>query len=262
MTPLVRRALFAALGAFCLAGGAPFAAADEKPALEVNTKTIEASLGIEASLKAFPGLYDNLLAEGRRAVAKWRTQADSDRKDTPDIFREGRRYAYERKYTQRSAIAGYVTVLRSDYMNSLGAHPNRETDTILWDVNAKKRVSIRPFFKETADNGPTMTAIAAAIRAALVVEKKKRDTYEKDDSGIASVQPSLLKIGAIALAPSNEANKSSGLVAYFSPYAVGAYAEGDYTVFVPWLAFKQYLLPEGAGLFGGERPADDAKNDE
>lgn len=262
MSLLIRRALFAALGALYLTGNANYAVADDKPAFEVKTKAIEASVSIEESLKTFPGLYDNLLAEGRRELAKMRVLADKDRKDMPEIFREGRRYSFERGYTQRSAIGHYVSVLRGDYNNSLGAHPNRDYDTILWDVDAQKRISIRPFFRETADNGPTMQTLAAAIRAALVVEKKKRDTYEENDSGIASVKPSLLKIGAVALAPSTLANKSSGMVVYFSPYAVGSYAEGDYTVFVPWAAFKDYLSDDGVALFRGERPAEDAKKDE
>lgn len=256
----MRWTIIAAACVLALAGSAY--AQDAKPAATVNTKSIEASVTIDDALKAYPGLYDNLLAEGRRELAKWRTQADKDRREMPDIFREGRRYSFERGYTERSIVGGYVSVLRADYVNSLGAHPNHSTDTILWDVDAKKRISIRPFFKEAADNGPTMQTIAKAIRAALVVEKKRRDTYEENDSGIGSVKPSLLKIGAIALAPSTEANKASGLIAYFSPYAVGAYAEGDYTVFVPWTALQDHLSAEGAALFGGERPKDDAKKDE
>lgn len=48
---------------------------------------------------------------------------------------------------------------------------------------------------------------------------------------------------------------------YFSPYDVGAYVEGDYTVFVPWTAFKDHLSPAGLALFGGERREGDEKND-
>ena len=71
----------------------------------------------------------------------------------------------------------------------------------------------------------------------------------------------LTAIGGIALAPSTEKGKSAGFSVYFSPYAVGSYVEGPYTVFVPWSAFKADLSPEGAALFGGERPKDDEKND-
>ncbi|MCK9909180.1 RsiV family protein [Microbacteriaceae bacterium K1510] len=245
-----------------LAAAAPDAE-KAKPAASIDTKTIEASIIIEDALKAYPGLYDNLLAEGRREMAKWRTQADKDRKEMPDIFRESRRYSFERTYSERSAITRYVSVERVDYMDGLGAHPNHNTDVILWDSEAKKRVSIRPFFKETADDGATMQTLAKAIRTALVAEKKARDIPDADkDPSIDNVKPKILSIGAIALAPSTEKNKSSGLITFFSPYAVGAYAEGGYVVFVPWTVFKDRLSPEGTALFGGERPADDAKKDE
>jgi hypothetical protein len=240
------------------------ATAEDKPAAAITTPTIEATVTIEKALKAYPGLYENLLAEGRREMARWRVQSEKDRKEMPDVFREGRRYAFERGYERRSAIGRYVSVVRSDYLNGLGAHPNHETNTILWDAKARKRVSIRPLFRETADNGPALQHLAKTIRATLAVEKKKRDVPVDDpdkDTWLASVKPSLLKIGAVALAPSTEAGKSSGLLFYFSPYAVGAYVEGGYTAFVPWTSFKDDLSAEGAGLFGGERPQGDDKND-
>ncbi len=256
----MRRAMIAAACVFALAGNAQ--AQDAKPAATVNTKSIEASVTIDDVLKAYPGLYDNLFAEGRREMAKWRADADKERKETPDLFKN-RRYSFERHYGERSAIGRYVSVERTDYMNSLGAHPNHRTNIILWDTAAKRRISIRPFFKETTDNGPTMETLADTIRAALVAEKKARDIPNADkDPGIDNVKPKILSIGAIALAPSTAKAKSSGLIAYFSPYDVGAYAEGGYAVFVPWTAFKDHLSAEGARLFGGDRPADDAKKDE
>jgi hypothetical protein len=236
--------------------------ADEKPALSVKTKIIEESVAIDSKLKAYPGLYDNLLAEGRRELRKWRAQAAKDGKEMPDIFDDGRHYTFERAYTLRSAIGRYVSVLRTDYLDGLGAHPNYLTDTILWDAPARKRISIRPFFKETAAGGPTLRALAKAVRAALIVEKKARGIEDPEkDFGLDHVKPKLLSIGAIALAPSTEAGKSAGLIAYFSPYAVGSYAEGDYTVFVPWTAFKDHLSRAGADLFGGARSKEDERAD-
>lgn len=238
------------------------ARADEKPALTITTKIIVSSVTIDSKLEAYPGLYDNLLAEGRRELQKWSAQAAKDGKETPDIFDDGRHYTFERAYTQRSSIGRYVSVRRADYLDGLGAHPNHLTDTILWDAQAKKRVSIRPFFKETADNGPTMKALAKAIRAALIVEKKARGIEDAErDTSLDGVKPKLLSVGAIALAPSSEPGKSAGLIAYFSPYAVGSYAEGDYTVFVPWTAFKDHLSHAGAALFGGARPKGDTDKD-
>lgn len=262
----MRTNIAARFGAVLIAtlGLTSFAAAEEKPALAIATKSIEASITIDAALKAHPGLYNNLLAEGRRELPKWRAEADKERKSAPDIFQDGRRFSHERTYSQRSAIGRYVSVLRSDYFNGLGAHPNSNGNTILWDTETRKRVSIRPLFTETADNGPTLKNLAKAIRAALAEVKRSRDIPVKDpetDESLAAVTPKLLGIGAVALAPSTETAKSAGLLFYFSPYAVGGYAEGAYTAFVPWTEFKSDLSPAGAALFGGERPTGDSKND-
>jgi hypothetical protein len=237
---------------------------EPKPVLTVKTRTIEATLAIEDTLKAYPGLYENLFAEGKRELDKWRKSADEDRKTSPEDFEDGRRYAFDRSYTRRSAIGRYVSIERFDYVNSGGVHPNSDINTILWDANAKKRISIRPFFKESAPGGPTLTRLAKEIRAALAVEKKARGADDVDpdaETGVGSVKADLTKMGAVALVPSTETGKSAGMVFNFSPYAVGSYAEGPYTAYVPWTAFKDDLSGEGAALFGGERPKDDEAKD-
>lgn len=256
-------ALRAAAAAVLIWAGlpAPVLAADEKPAVAIKTRSIEASVTVAPETKAYPGLYDNLLAEGRREMAKRRAEADAELKDAPADFTDNRRHSFERKYTQRSVAGRFVSVLRSDYFYTLGAHPGREYNTILWDTDAAKRIGIRPLFKETADNGPALDTIAKAIRDALVAEKKKRGAYEPNDTGIASVKPKLLELAPLLLAPSTEPEKSSGLIVYFSPYMVGSYAEGDYTVFVPWTVFRTHLSPEGTAVFGGARPKDDETRD-
>jgi len=232
----------------------------------LHTKLLDASVTIDASFKRFPGLYGTLLAEGKRQAAKWQAGAEKDKKDYPEIFRDNRRQEYERDYGESSVVAGrYVSVVRIDYIDAGGAHPNHQTNTILWDARAKKRISIRPFFKETADDGPALRALAKAIRAALAVEKRARDIQVVDpdtDHDLSAVKPKLLAIGALALASSTAEGKSSGLIAHFSPYAVGPYVEGSYTVFVPWTAFKAYLSPEGRAIFGGKQPKGDKKRDE
>jgi hypothetical protein len=143
-------------------------------------------------------------------------------------------------------------------MNSGGAHPNSDVDTILWDATLKKRISIRPFFTETADNGPTMKAMLKGVIASLNFEKKKRGTGDTATAEwYKGLEPRLLKIGAVTLAPSTVTGKSSGLSFHYPPYAVGPYAEGEYVAFVPWEILKPYLTPEGMKIFGGARPEGD-----
>jgi hypothetical protein len=246
--------------------------AETKPQIEIKTKAAEIGVTVDPALRKFPGLYEDNLAEGKRWAERNRAEAAKGAREEPQFFREGRRWTFERSYQLRSVVGRYISVLRDDGTYTGGAHPNSYLDTILWDSDARRRINIRPFFRETADNGPTMTALAQLARIAVAAEKVERDAINVDipkeklspeqlaklDQFITDgIKPSLLKIGPISLAPSTETGKSSGLTFHYSPYAVGAYAEGPYTAFVPWTAFQSYLSPQGTAIFSGQRPKDD-----
>jgi hypothetical protein len=236
----------------------PALAAEPKPDFAIKTKSIEASVSLDVKIKADPALAADCLAEGKAWAEKSRGDADKERKQDPQMFRNGA-WSMERKYEVRSVVDGhYVSLVRSDYTNTGGAHPNSDVNTILWDSAINKRISIRPFFTETADSGPTMKAMVNAVLASLTAEKKKRDAGDTATAEwFKGVEPKLLKIGAVTLAPSTEAGKSSGLTFHYPPYAVAPYAEGEYVAFVPWQSLKPYLSLEGARIFGGARPKGD-----
>ena len=257
------------------------APANDKPDIDIITRSAAIAVTVDTKLKAYPGLAENLLAEGRRFVARAQAEAGEEYKTNKEWFTdEGRRrrWTYERVYQFRSLVGGrYVSIVRDDGTYTGGAHPNTKIDTILWDRNEKKRISIRPFFIEMADDGPTMTALAKLIRAEVVVAKHERwkdnepasrtnepplsvsGKAEADEQLKKRIVPQLAKMGPVTLAPSTAAGKSSGLTIHYSPYDVDAYAAGPYTMFVPFAAFKQYLSPEGIAIFGGERPKKDAE---
>ena len=234
-------------------------AAEPKPDFNLKTKLIEASVSLDAKIKADAALTADCLTEGKAWVAGYSVDADKERKQFPQMFRNGA-WSVDRKYETRSVVDGhYVSIVRSDYADTGGAHPNSDVNTILWDSAANKRISIRPFFIETADGGPTMKAMVKAVLASLTAEKKKRDAGETaNNDWFKGVEPKLLKIGAVTLAPSTEDGRSSGLTFHYPPYAVGPYAEGGYVAFVPWDTLKPYLTAEGARIFGGARPKSDA----
>ena len=236
----------------------PAFAVDPKPDAAIKNKNIDASVLLDDKIKADPALAADCLAEGRKWMDKNAAEAAASRKQDPQMFRNGA-WTFERKYDVRSVVDGrYVSIVRSDYMDTGGAHPNSDVNTILWDSAASKRISIRPFFTETTDGGATMKAMVKAVLASLTAEKKKRDAGETaDNEWFKGVEPKLLKIGAVTLAPSTVSGKSSGLTFHYPPYAVGPYAEGEYVAFVPWETLKPYLTPEGAKIFGGARPKGD-----
>jgi hypothetical protein len=252
--------------ATALACGSRANAGEPKPVISISTKAIELTVSIDDALKKYPGLYTNLLAEGRHGSGTWRTQAQTERAGDRFSVREGRTWSYTLNYRLRSEIAQrYVSVIREEGSYEGGAHPTSSINTILWDNYSRKRTSMRPFFTEVTDNGPTMTVLATSIQAALALEKKTRgadvaEDWEKD-TWLAAVKPQILNLGAVTLAPSTEEGKSSGLTFHFAPYGVGAYAEGPYTAFVPWTYFKALLSPAGNAIFAGERPPKDAEED-
>jgi len=226
----------------------------------LKTKIVDITVSLDATIRANAALAADSLSEGKAWAAKRRGYARSATRDMPAAISAAKPWTFERKYQVRSVVAGhYVSVVRSDYMDTNGAHPNSDVDTILWDDTQKKRISIRPFFSETDDGGVTMRAMLEAVIAALKAEKKSRGV--DDYSGVdwyKELKPSLTKVGAVALTPSTETGKSAGLTFHYPPYAVGPYAEGGYAVFVPWETLKPYLSAEGQAIFGGNRPKGDA----
>ncbi len=249
--------------------------ADTPPQISIEKKYLEVSVVVDNALKPFAGLFANCLAEGKIWADKAGADATVQWRADPKSFRD-QQWSYDRVYNLRSTVGRYVSIVRSDGTFEGGAHPNQEIDTILWDAEARKRISIRPFFTETADNGSTMAALARlaalAIAAAKIAngingygdddtpaskltpeQELRQDSFIKD-----GIKPKLLELGPVTLAPSTESGKSAGLTFHYSPYAVGPYVEGPYTVFVAWTDFRQYLSPAGTAIFGGTRPKDDA----
>lgn len=248
--------------------------ADTPPQISIEKKYVEISVVVDNALKPFAGLFANCLAEGKTWADKANVDAAAEWHDNPKSFR-GLQWSYGRVYDLRSVVGRYVSIVRSDGTFEGGAHPNQEIDTILWDAAAQKRISIRPFFTETADNGPTMTALARLAKLAVATKKVANgiNGYGDDDAPASKmtpeqelrqdnfindgIKPVLLEVGPVTLAPSTESGKSAGLTFHYSPYGVGPYVEGPYTVFVAWTDFRQYLSPEGAAIFGGTRPNSD-----
>jgi hypothetical protein len=255
---LVRHAAMAIGLVATILVSSPSFAADPKPDAVIKNKNIEARILLDDKIKADAALAADCLADGKKWLDKNAAEAAASRKSDPQFFRDGG-WDFERKYTIRSVVGDrYVSIVRADYMDTHGAHPNSDVNTILWDKTDGKRISIRPFFTETADNGPTMKAMVKGVIASLKIEKKKRDASETStNEWFKGLEPSLLKIGAVTLAPSTEGGKSSGLTFHYPPYAVGPYAEGEYVAFVPWETLKPYLTPEGVRIFGGARPKGD-----
>lgn len=245
-----------ALSCAALATATPAA----KPDITYKSKAATVTVLIDTRLKQDPRLLADSFTEGKRWAEEQRAEAESLRKEDPDRFRQ-RGHTYERSYQFRSETAGrYVSIVRVDGSETGGSNPNAELDTIIWDSEAGERISIRPFFTETADDGATMKFMKDGVIASLTAAKKAR-RVQLDMERFRNIGASLATIGAATLAPSTEPGKSSGLTFHYPQYAVGSYAEGQYVAFLPWTSLKPYLTAEGARIFGGSRPKADEKID-
>ena len=138
--------------------------------------------GAGRAAASHPGLAENCLAEGRRWAETGTCRGRQGTEGEPGVLHRGPALDVRAHATSSPPWCGrYVSVIRDDGTYEGGAHPNSRIDTILWDRDQKKRISIRPFFRETADNGPTMTAIARLARIAVAAEKLERGAINVDE---------------------------------------------------------------------------------
>lgn len=252
--------IFALVAFTCVLVGGPASAADRKPDILLKAKYTEVKVLFDAAIKADASLLKNVIAEGKTWADKNFADLSKDRKElgnVPDEYAT-RPWHAERSYSKLSLVLNrYVSVLRFDYADIGGAHPNYDNNTILWDRRPGKRISIRPFFNEMADDGPTMKAIQqSAIAGVRAAKKAKGIDITDGDDGTSNIGTSLVKFGPIALHPSSVRGKSSGLMVHYPHYWVGPWAEGAFEAFIPWETLKPHLSAEGMAVFGGTRPPD------
>ncbi|HLL29098.1 MAG TPA: DUF3298 domain-containing protein [Xanthobacteraceae bacterium] len=246
--------LLACAAALCL-GSTLARAEDEKPAVSIKTKYVEIEVTIEKALRAYPEFYSKLLADGKKYAADNQKEALDAWMADPASFR-GMAWTFDRGYRLRAAAGPYVSVLIDDGEFTGGAHPVSHLSTRLWNREANRDADMETLFREIGENGPTATALAKLVRDAIIEEKKKRDVPidEETDRWLEPIKADFSSLGAPSLAPSTAAGHSSGLTFHFSPYAIGPYAEGSYTIFVPFAPFASYLTDDAKKIFAGDRP--------
>ena len=136
------------------------------------------------------------------------------------------------------------------YTYSGGAHGNHYTDTYNYHPTSNKILTLASLFQDDAYLEP----IADSIRASLIKEKTERweisqqaeDYNAEQDWFLAETEftPDILESWVVS-----EREGERGLLFFFAPYAVGAYAEGGYEAFVPVSVFRDDLRREFVGVF-------------
>ena len=213
------------------------------------------NLSVEGEYTTVSMFLDDRILESRQLVddckqetRDWAKALEADEKAKlnaapGEVAQFGRRYDV-------SSIVGirrYFSIVRHSGADIDGVYNWIDTDTLLWDNKANKRITPALFFGEIADGGPTMTALRADVVDGLT---KKIAKYKSD---VLALEPSLTGIGPASLAPSTIPGKSSGLKFHYALPVPGRFARTNVVIFVPWTKFWRYLSPRGRAVFGGSR---------
>ncbi|MEN0653470.1 MULTISPECIES: DUF3298 and DUF4163 domain-containing protein [Hyphobacterium] len=209
-------------------------------------------------LSQYPGLYEYVRAASEAAMREMSEAAARDHANWQEDGAQWEWRPYDIGWTWEIVWSDEtrVSVLQSWYEYTGGAHPNHGSGSVLWLVPEQRTVGLSELFEDGSEGSPAMTALLDAIRASLIEQKSQRlgEYFNADDQGmwLGDLTASAESFGAFTLALSTEPERAGGLIFHFDPYAVGAYAEGDYRVLVPQSLFRADLSADWRGVFAGE----------
>jgi hypothetical protein len=210
-----------------------------------KTADAEVSLTLPEAVGTVPALYTKLFSEGRNELDSFTEGAKSELEELRASGDKPLPYGRSLDYAVTAQTPRLLSLVLNALESTGGAHPNTILSTTVWDKTAGKALAPADLFAPGADLSAADKALCDAIHAA----KKTR----VDDPALTGELKDCPKITAapLALAASTTPDKAGGVIAVFSPYALGAYAEGAYRVVVPLSAFQGVVNPAYAGEFAG-----------
>ncbi len=237
------------------AAAAPGSAAVATPAdaaapLKFETKTpyAEVSLVLPEGLKPQTDLHARLYSEEVRKLRQFVEGAQGER--TEAGFETAMPpYAKQIAYSVAGETGKLLSLKRTDYDWSGGAHPNTLTTGLLWDKALKREIGFRDLFRKGVD----LTVLDQALCSAINTAKRAR----APDSASVTLGGSEWSCPRVAttpfvLTPGSVPGKAAGLTFLIGPYQVGPYAEGPYELAIPASAFRSLLAVAYADEFGGQ----------
>ncbi|MBU1347867.1 MAG: DUF3298 and DUF4163 domain-containing protein [Alphaproteobacteria bacterium] len=216
-------------------------------AFESKTPFAEVSLTLPVAIKSQPDLHARLYAAGVRDLRQFTEGAQADRTEAGG---DAGQPPYDKtiEVTPGAETGKLFSLIRTVSEYTGGAHPNASFSAILWDKALKREIAGPDLFTKGSD----LSALDAALCAAVNAEKKKRDPAAQTIS-LTSADWNCPRAAAtpFVLAPGVAPGKAGGLTFLIGPYMVGPYSEGSYEVTVPQAAFRTLLAPAYADEFAG-----------
>jgi hypothetical protein len=208
-----------------------------------STRDAEVSLSLPPAVGRIPALYNRLFAEDRNDLEAFVEGAKGELEELRANGEAVRAYGRSLDYAVTAETPRLLSLVRNEVENTGGAHPNTALTSTIWDKQAGKAIAAAALFG--ADTAAADKALCDAVHAA-----KQARAGKPGLDGEMKACPTL-KRATLALAASTTPGKAGGVVALFSPYALGPYAEGAYRVVVPADAIRGALAPAYAAEFAG-----------
>lgn len=220
------------------------------PGYEAKTQYADVRLTLPDELKAHPDLHARLYAE---EVRKLKQFAEGAQGELTEAGAPTDRPKYENTVTLETAAETpkLLSLKRTAFDYSGGAHPNTLTSGILWDKALKRQIGLADLFRKGVD----LTVLDQALCSALNTAKRAR----VPDGASISFDSKPFACPRVAttpfvLTPGDTAGKAAGLTFLIGPYQAGPYAEGGYEIAIPVTVFRSSLAVSYSDEFGG-RPA-------
>lgn len=231
------------------------------PVFEEITDTYEIRTVVDPRIAAFdPALAQVYFAAAQVSLDALKEQAVNDSQSAAeDAAANGteswfRQYAMEFRFEATASEGDIISVLQNVYSYTGGAHPNYALKGIVQQKGRQNPVAISDVVADAAGFGES-------IKSLLTDEKLQRAYGDTSRETVAAEVEEILGDDANAgsvwganyvLEPSTESGKFGGITVLFSPYDVGPYAEGAYTITVPASVLAGKLTQEWAARFAGE----------
>lgn len=221
------------------------------------------STQIDPAITAFDPALAALIAQAARGeVEIFSAQARADEKlAAAEAAANGgetwfRPYQLEIVHDVTAGTADIISLKKVAYVYTGGAHPNTAMAGSIYTRTSPEPVKAETILRD-------MTAFREAVIAGLIEEKMQRGWEPSQREIVAGEVRDLLTaelpgaapwsmVSNIVLEPSDEPGKFGGITVLYSPYDVGAYAEGPYTVTVASAALQPMLAADWKDRFGGQ----------
>lgn len=224
----------------------PAVAADTTPVgYESKTPYADVKLTLPQTVKATPALHAALYADMVRDLKQFEEGAQADLTEAG-----GGSNPYEKSiaFAPGAETAKLVSLARTDFEFTGGAHPNTSFASVIWDKTTNKRLGFADLFRPGADLAVLDKALCAAANAAKQARSPGSEAATLD--GKMWTCPKAVST-PFFLTPGSTPGKAGGVTFLMGPYQIGPYSDGPYWIALPQSAFRALLNPAYADQFDG-----------